>query len=147
MGMGMGMGRDEACEVALGGYGGGGTVPELPGMLIERSSGGGWGGYAPVLSDLSSEGCGLLAVGVRSRSCAAIFPRWVWGGGRSKELRLTRGGADGGGLVGTFFLYISTVRSTSRLTWSNLSGCSMQKHVSNLVLRPSFLSFCTCVTL
>jgi len=115
----MGMGRDDACEFTLGGYGGGGAFAGPPGMLIERSSGGGGCGYATVLDDLSSDGCGLLAVGVRSRSCAAIFPRWFWGGpggGRSKELRLTRGGAGGGGLDGTFFLYISTVRSTRRLT-------------------------------
>ena len=72
----MGMGRDDACELTLGGYGGGGAFAGPPGMLIERSSGGGGGGYATVLDDLSSEGCGLLAVGVRSRSCAAIFPRW-----------------------------------------------------------------------
>ena len=102
----MGTGREDDCESTLGGYGGGGTFPEL-GMDIERSRCGGGGGYTTVLDDLSSDIGGRFAVGVRSRSCAAIFALWLGGGprgGRSKELRLTRGVVGCGGLDGTFSL-------------------------------------------
>jgi hypothetical protein len=114
-----------------------------PGIESERSSGGGIrGGMGMELVVRPRDGWVLLGTGVRSRSIS--FGRLIFGGGagwRSKDDLLIRGGGD----CGFFWRYMSTVRSTSRLTCSNCRGCSMQKHVSKWVRLPSFRSFCTCV--
>lgn len=82
------------------------------------------------------------ATGVRSRSIVLPFCALDDGGGCLWKDEVLTFGSDGG-VGGAFFRYISTVRSTSRLTWSNCSGRSMQKQVSDLLLLLSFLSFCT----